>query len=88
MVENEERVFKGHCIDHGICLVKIGQLCTWQTSHDVHHEKENDAMVVYKESVAAKMATNKNLLIGGLVALVLNLVGVISTLGFLMLHSV
>jgi hypothetical protein len=81
----EDEILPGHCIDHRVCTAKLGQLCTWKEAHETFHSIEGEKALIQRELINEKFASQKNWIIGILVALCLNLVGVVASLGILIL---
>jgi hypothetical protein len=74
----EDEILHGHCLDHSVCLMKLGQLCTWRDKHEDRHKEE--AVEIKKEfkDLSNQISTQKNWIITVLVALCLNLVATLT----------
>lgn len=73
---DRDEILNGHCIDHPVNCMKIEQLCQWKKGHIDDH-KENDKMLSkFKKEIDDKFGGQKNWVIGILVTLALNLVGI------------
>lgn len=69
-----DQIHPGKCIEHNLCMGKLGQLCTWKEQHEAYHREDEAKMRKEIKDLEKAISNQKTWLISALVALCLNLV--------------
>jgi hypothetical protein len=74
---DEDKAIEHFCVDHNVCYFKLRELCEWKAAHEKFHREEAALMKDDHDKLLEKIDHHKTLLVGALVALVINLMATI-----------